>query len=57
VAYIAISVPVIGEGFAAERWGLRTAGIVFTLLVAALASISLVATVVAARRAAVPARG
>ncbi len=50
VAYIAISVPVIGEGFAAEHWGLRTAGIVFTLLVAALALIALVATVIAARR-------
>ncbi|MCX5043579.1 MFS transporter [Aldersonia sp. NBC_00410] len=51
VAYIAISVPVIGEGFGAEQWGLRTAGIVFTLLVAALALIALIATVLAARRA------
>lgn len=50
VAYIAISVPVIGEGFGAEHWGLRTAGIVFTLLVAVLALASLVATVLAARR-------
>ena len=29
VAYIAISMPVIGEGLAAQRLGLRTSGIVF----------------------------
>jgi MFS family permease len=38
VAYVAISLPVIGEGLAAELWGLETAGIVFALVVAALAA-------------------
>lgn len=37
VAYIAISIPVIGEGFAAQVWGLRTAGIVFATAVGVLA--------------------
>ena len=36
VAYVAISLPVIGEGLAARAWGLRTAGIVFALAVSAL---------------------
>ncbi|MGE2836427.1 MFS transporter [Mycobacterium sp. SMC-4] len=38
VAYVAISLPVIGEGLAAEAWGLRTAGVVFAVAVAALAA-------------------
>jgi MFS family permease len=46
VAYIAISVPVIGEGVAATVWGLRTAGITFALAVAALAAICLAAVLV-----------
>ena len=29
VAYVAISLPVVGEGLAAQRWGLRTAGVSF----------------------------
>ncbi|TGD85730.1 MFS transporter [Mycolicibacterium sp. CH28] len=37
VAYIAISIPVIGEGFAAQEWGLRTAGTVFATAVGVLA--------------------
>ncbi|MBB3605724.1 MFS family permease [Mycolicibacterium sp. BK556] len=37
VAYIAISIPVIGEGFAAQAWGLRTGGIVFATAVGVLA--------------------
>ncbi len=37
VAYIAISIPVIGEGFAAQAWGLRTAGTVFATAVGVLA--------------------
>ncbi|WP_445166609.1 MFS transporter [Mycolicibacterium sp. Dal123E01] len=37
VAYIAISIPVIGEGFAAQAWGLRTGGTVFAIAVGALA--------------------
>ncbi|HZQ31059.1 MAG TPA: MFS transporter [Mycobacterium sp.] len=41
VAYVAISVPVIGEGLAVEAWGLKTAGIVFALGVSALAAVCL----------------
>jgi len=41
VAYVAISVPVIGEGLAVEAWGLKTAGIVFALAVSALAAVCL----------------
>jgi MFS family permease len=37
VAYIAISIPVIGEGFAAQAWGLRTGGTVFATAVGVLA--------------------
>ncbi|BBY59612.1 hypothetical protein MSAR_27480 [Mycolicibacterium sarraceniae] len=37
VAYVAISIPVIGEGFAARAWGLRTRGIVFATAVGVLA--------------------
>ena len=29
VAYVAISLPVVGEGLAAQAWGLRTAGVSF----------------------------
>ncbi|CAN5359182.1 MFS transporter [soil metagenome] len=43
VAYIAISLPVIGEGLAAQDWGLRTAGVTFALAVAALSAACLVA--------------
>jgi MFS family permease len=43
VAYIGISLPVIGEGLAAEAWGLRTAGAAFALAVAALTAVCLVA--------------
>lgn len=46
VAYIGISLPVIGEGLAAQAWGLRTAGIVFALAVAVLAAICLTAVLV-----------
>jgi MFS family permease len=37
VAYVAISIPVIGEGFAAQAWGLRTGGAVFAVAVGVLA--------------------
>jgi MFS family permease len=37
VAYVAISIPVIGEGFAARAWGLRTSGTVFATAVGVLA--------------------
>nr|WP_188543867.1 MFS transporter [Rhodococcus trifolii] len=50
VAYVAISVPVIGEGVAARSWGLQTAGIVFAAAVAVLAAVALVASAVEARR-------
>jgi MFS family permease len=46
VAYVAISLPVIGEGFAARLWGLRTAGVSFAVAVAVLAIVCLVAIVV-----------
>jgi MFS family permease len=46
VAYVAISLPVIGEGIAAVDWGLRTAGIAFTLAVAVLAAVCLGAILV-----------
>jgi len=43
VAYVAISLPVVGEGLAARAWGLRTAGVSFAVAVAILAGICLVA--------------
>ncbi|KAA0110093.1 MFS transporter [Mycolicibacterium sp. P1-5] len=45
VAYIAISIPVIGEGFAAQAWGLRTGGTVFAIAVGVLALACLVAII------------
>ncbi|MDL9936765.1 MFS transporter [Gordonia sp. ABSL1-1] len=51
VAYVALSIPIIGEGIAASHWGLRTAGVAFNIAVAALAAIALILTVIAARRA------
>lgn len=50
VAYIAISLPVIGEGLAAQSLGLRTAGVTFAIGVAILATICLGAILVAERR-------
>jgi predicted MFS family arabinose efflux permease len=41
VAYVAISVPVIGEGLAAQAWGLTSSATVFAVLVGALAAIAL----------------
>jgi MFS family permease len=46
VAYVAISLPVIGEGLAAKVWGLRTAGVTFAIAVAVLAIVCLVAIVI-----------
>jgi MFS family permease len=43
VAYIAISLPVIGEGLATERWGIRSAGISFAVTVGVLAAACLIA--------------
>jgi MFS family permease len=46
VAYVAISLPVVGEGLAARDWGLRTAGVSFAVAVAILATICLAAILV-----------
>ncbi|WP_278222341.1 MFS transporter [Mycolicibacterium gadium] len=43
VAYVAISLPVVGEGLAAQAWGLRTAGVSFAVAVAILAGLCLAA--------------
>jgi MFS family permease len=50
VAYVAISLPVVGAGLAAHAWGLRTAGEVFAVVVAALAMVCLAAILVQERR-------
>lgn len=50
VAYVAISLPVIGEGLAARLWGLRAAGVSFAAAVAVLAIVCLIAIVVRERR-------
>jgi hypothetical protein len=42
VAYVAISIPIVGEGVLAQTAGLRTAGLVFAGLVAALSATVLV---------------
>jgi MFS family permease len=42
VAYVAISIPVVGEGLLAEATSLRTAGLVFAAAVAALSAVVLV---------------
>ncbi|WP_286141467.1 MFS transporter [Mycobacterium sp. GA-1199] len=43
IGYVAISLPVVGEGVAADTWGLRTAGVSFAVAVAVLSGICLVA--------------
>ncbi|MGV0836020.1 MFS transporter [Mycolicibacterium thermoresistibile] len=50
VAYVALLVPVIGEGLAAHHWGLRTAGVSFAVAVAVLAAGCLAAILVWERR-------
>lgn len=50
VAYVAIALPVVGEGLAAQAWGLRTSGVVFAVSVAVLAAGCLVAILVRERR-------
>ena len=50
VAYIAISLPVVGEGLASQAWGLRTAGLSFAVAVAILATVCLTAILVRERR-------
>jgi MFS family permease len=51
VAYIALSLPVVSEGLAAQDFGLRTAGVGFAMAVSALAALCLVAILVQERRA------
>jgi predicted MFS family arabinose efflux permease len=51
VAYVAISLPVVGAGLAAHAWGLRTAGEVFGAAVGVLAALCLAAILVQERRA------
>ncbi len=41
VAYVAISLPVVGVGVAAQHWGLRTAGVGFAIAIAVLSAICL----------------
>lgn len=50
VAYIAISLPVIGEGVAAQHWGLVPAGVGFTVGVGVLAVLALGALLLDQRR-------
>lgn len=50
IGYVAISVPVVGDGLAAQAWGLRTAGVTFAVGVAVLAAICLAAVLVRERR-------
>jgi dipeptide/tripeptide permease len=50
VAYIAVSLPVLGEGLAAQRWGLRTAGVGFGIAIAMVAVVCLVAVLYEERR-------
>lgn len=46
VAYVAISLPVLGEGFASQAWGLRTSGLSFAVAVAVLAIACLIAILI-----------
>jgi len=46
IGYVAISLPVIGVGLAAEAWGLRTAGVSFAVAVGVLAMACLAAILV-----------
>lgn len=50
VAYVAISLPVVSEGFASQQLGLRTAGLSFAIATAVLAAICLAAIVIQERR-------
>lgn len=43
VAYVALSIPVVGAGLAAQAWGLRTSGTLFALAVGVIAAACLVA--------------
>lgn len=43
VAYVALSIPVVGAGLAAQAWGLRTSGTLFALAVGVIAAGCLIA--------------
>lgn len=49
VAYVGISLPVIGDGFAAQLWGLRDAGVAFAIAAAVLVALCLALILRAAR--------
>ena len=51
VAYVALSLPVIGFGAAAQHWGLQITGEVFAVIVGLLAVVCLVAILLQERRA------
>jgi MFS family permease len=51
VAYVALSVPIVGMGLAAQDLGLRTAGVGFAIAVGVLAAVCLVAILIQERRA------
>lgn len=46
IAYVAISLPVVGAGSAAQLWGLRVAGVGFAMAIGVLAALCLVAILV-----------
>nr|WP_260765313.1 MFS transporter [Mycobacterium sp. SMC-4] len=50
VGYVAIAIPVVGVGVAAQAWGLRISGVVFAAGVAALSALALVVIVLQTRR-------
>jgi MFS family permease len=50
VAYVAIALPVVGEGLAAQHWGLRTAGVSFAIAIGVLSVICLAMILVQERR-------
>jgi MFS family permease len=50
VAYLAIALPVVGEGLAAQAWGLQTAGVTFAVAVGILAAICLAGILLQGRR-------
>jgi len=50
VAYVAIALPVVGEGLAAQHWGLRTAGVSFAIAIGVLSAICLAMILVQERR-------
>lgn len=46
VSYVAITLPVVGTGFAGQHWGLQTAGTAFAVAVGVLAALCLAAILV-----------